>query len=126
MTDLSVYQRKGDLSAPFNPTKKTERAQGQAQKLHEYVQEIVAKAPPIRPDAGERIAALLRPYGNAPKPTRMRWCLRRYCGDVVEESADEKYLDPDEAFKHSEQCPACGRKPSVIVDAEPIGLAGGD
>lgn len=56
----------------------------------------------------------------------MRWCLRRYCGDVVEETADEKYLDPDEAFKHSEHCPICGRKPSVIVDAEPIGLAGRD
>lgn len=123
---MGVYQRKGDLSAPFNPTKKTERAQQQAQKLHDYVQEIVAKAPPIPPDAREQIAALLRPYGNAPKPTQMRWRLRRYCGDVVEETADEKCLEPDQAFKHLEQCPACGRKPSVIVDAEPIGLAGVD
>lgn len=125
MTDLSEYQRKGDLSAPFSTTKKVERAQEHAQKLHDYVQEVVAKAPPIPPDARERIAALLRPYANAPKPAQMRWRLRRHCGDVVEETADEKYLDPDEAFKHSEQCLACGRKPSVIVDAEPIGLVGG-
>jgi hypothetical protein len=103
-----------------------ERAQEQAQKFHDYVQEIVAKAPPIPPDAREQIAALLRPYGTAPKPAQVKWRLRRYCGDVVEETADEKYLDPDMAFKHSEQCPACGRKPSVIVEAEPIGLAGGD
>lgn len=127
MTDLDEYQRKGDLSAPFSPTKMIEQAQEQAQKFHDYVQEIVAKAPPIPPDAHEQIAVLLRrPYGNARKPAQVRWRLRRYCGDVVEETADEKYLDPDEAFKHSEQCPACGRKPSVIVDAEPIGLAGGD
>lgn len=126
MTDLSEYHLTGDLSAPFSRTKKIERAQEQAQKLHDYVQEVVAKAPSIPPDAREQIAALLRPYAKAPKPTQMRWRLRRYCGDVVEESADEKYLDPDEAFKHSEQCPACGRKPSVIVDAEPVGPAGGD
>ncbi len=125
MTDLSEYQRKGDLVSPFNRTKKVERAQEQAQKFHDYVEEIVAKAPPIPRDAREQIAALLRPYGNEPKPAQMRWRLRRYCGDMVEETADEKYLDPDEALKHSEQCPACGRKPSVIVDAEPIGLAGG-
>jgi hypothetical protein len=68
----------------------------------------------------ERIAALLRPDANAPKPAHMRCRLLRYCGDVVEEAADEKYLDPDEALKSLAQCPACGRKPSVIVDAEPI------
>lgn len=124
MTDLSEYRRKGDLSAPFSWTKKIERAQAQAERLHEYVQKIVVKAPPIPPDAREQISGLLRLYGNAPRPAQMRWRLRRYCGDVVEETADEKYLDPGEAFKHSEQCPACGRKPSVIVDAEPIGLAG--
>lgn len=123
---MSAYQRKGDLPAPFNPTKKIERAQEHAQKLHGFVQEIVAKAPPIPLDAREQIAALLRPYANAPKPAQMRWRLRRYCGDVLEETADETYLDPEEAFKHLEQCPACGRKPSVIVDAEPIGLAGSD
>ncbi|GAB3015446.1 hypothetical protein GCM10011376_05990 [Nocardioides flavus (ex Wang et al. 2016)] len=105
MADLTEYHRKGDLSVPFSPTKKFERAQEQAQKLRDYVQEIVAKAPPIPRDAREQIAALLRPYGNEPKPALMRWRLRRYCGDVVEETADEKYLDPDEAFKHSEQCP---------------------
>jgi hypothetical protein len=55
----------------------------------------------------------------------MRWRLRLVCGAVAEETADDKYLEADEAFEHSEQCPACGRKPSVIVDAEPIGLAGG-
>ena len=56
MTDLSEYQRKGDLASPFNRTKKVERAQEQAQKLHDYVEEIVAKAPPIPPDARDKIA----------------------------------------------------------------------
>lgn len=126
MTDLSEYQRKGDLAAPFNRTKRVERAQEQAQKLHDYVEEIVAKAPPIPPDSRDRIAELLRPYASGPKPTQMRWRLRRYCVDVVEETADAKHFDADEAFKHSDRCPACGRKPSVIVDAEPIGIAGRD
>lgn len=102
MADLSEYRRKGDLSASFSPTKKIERAQQQAQKFHDCVLEIVAKAPPIPPDAREQIAVLLRSYGSEPKPAQMRWRLWRYCGDVVEETADEKYLDPDEAFKHSE------------------------
>lgn len=66
MTDLSDYQRKGDLWSPFNPTKNVERAHEQAQKLHDYVQEVVAKAPPI-PPAREQIAALLR----ADTPTRV-------------------------------------------------------
>lgn len=126
MTGFSEYQRKGDLASPFNRTKKVERAQEQAQKLHDYVEEIVAKAPPIPPAARDRIVELLRPYANVPKPTPVRWRLRRYCGDVVEETAGEKHLDPDEAFKHSDRCPACGRRPSIIIDAEPIGLVGSD
>lgn len=126
MTDLSEYQRTGDLSAPFSPTKAVERSQQQAQKLHDYVEEVVAKAPPIPPDARDEIVESLRPYAKAPKPAQMRWRLRRYCGDVVEEAADEKHHDPDEAFKHSDRCPACGRRPSLIVDAEPIGLVGSD
>lgn len=75
MTDLSDYQRKGDLWSPFSPTKNVERAHEQAQKLHDYVQEVVAKAPPI-PPAREQIAALLRRYANASKPAQMRWRLR--------------------------------------------------
>lgn len=126
MTDLSEYQRKGDLAAPFNRTKNVERAQEQAQKLHDYVEEIVAKAPPIPPDARDKIAELLRPYADVPKPGQMRWRLRRYCGDVVEETADEKHFDSDEAFKHLDRCPGCGRKPAVIVEAEPIGVASRD
>jgi hypothetical protein len=38
----------------------------------------------------------------------MRWCLRRYCGDVVEETADEKHLDADEAFEHSDVAQRAG------------------
>lgn len=63
---------------------------------------------------------------RASKPAQMRWRLRRCCSDVVEEVANARYLDSDEVFDHPEQCPACGRKPSVIVDAGPIGLAGRD
>lgn len=63
----------GDLSASFSATKKIEQAQEQAQNLHDYVHEIVAKAPPPIPsDAREQIAALLRPYGIEPDPAQMR------------------------------------------------------
>ena len=122
MNDLSGYARRGDLSAPLVRTKKVERAQEQAQRRHDWVEEAVAKAPALSPEIRDKIAALLSPVGDRPKLSMMRWRLRRYCGGMVEESAEAKYLNPDEAFKDSEQCPECGRKPSIVLDAEPVGL----
>lgn len=121
-SDLSDYARKGDLAAPFVRSKKADRAQEKARQLHDWMEQVVAKAPPLSPEARDKIAALLGPVADRSKPPMMRWQLRRYCGDVVEQTADAKYLNPDEAFKDSEQCPACGRKPSIVVDAEPVGL----
>jgi hypothetical protein len=86
------------------------------------VEEAVAKAPTLTPEVRDKIAALLSPVGDRPKPAMMRWRLRRYCGHVVEETADAKYLNSDEAFKVSEQCPECEREPSIALDAEPVGL----
>lgn len=59
MNDLSDYARKGDLAAPFVRTKRAERAQEQAQHLHDWVEQAVAKTPPLSPEARDKIAALL-------------------------------------------------------------------
>jgi hypothetical protein len=72
MSDLSDYVRKGDLAAPFVRTRKAERAQEQAQDLDNWVQEVVAKALPLSPEARDQIADLLRPYANVPKPAQMK------------------------------------------------------
>lgn len=44
-------------------------------------------------------------------------------GDLSAPSSPSKKI---ERSQERAQSPARGRKPSVIVDAEPIGLAGGD
>jgi hypothetical protein len=51
------------------------------------VDEAVAKTPTLSPEVRDKIAALLSPVGDRPKPSIMRWRLLRYCGDVVEETA---------------------------------------
>ena len=113
MNALSQYIRKGKLSVPFAPTEKAERALEQAQRLHDYVQEVVAKASPLSPELGVEIAEILRPAVDRRRPSVMRWRAWRFCGDVVEQEA-------------AERCPACGMDPARIVGAEPIELVGSD
>lgn len=78
MNALSEYIRKGDLSAPFARNQTVERAQKQGQRLHDYVQEVVAKTPPPSPATRDQIVEVLGPVADRPEPSTMRWRLRSF------------------------------------------------
>jgi hypothetical protein len=124
--DLSEYERIGDPNLPYEPTRRDQRRQRQAEEIREAARRQVAGMPPPSPAAVARVAALLKSFRDSPpQPWQlMRWRLRLFCGHLVECTAHYTHKTVHAAFSALRGCPQCGRDPIVIVAAEPLGLAG--
>lgn len=127
------YESCGLPLADYQLTRSDHRQQEQSEDIERWVKKVLAEkeaeeqADPVleegRRKAAERALEMLLGHKN-PESDIMRWRVRLYCGHIVETRRHRENGNPTLHGSSSMRCPECGKKPSVIVAFEPIGLAG--
>jgi hypothetical protein len=70
-----------------------------------------------------RALQTMRRLPDTPLHQRMRWCLRLYCGHVVERTAHVDHRTIHAAVAAGIVCPECGPDPATIVAGRALGAA---
>jgi hypothetical protein len=87
-------------------------------RIASWVQNQVAKAPPLSPGPWERIQELL----GTPTPSQAQesWRVRLYCGRDLLITRPHGCPRPDDGLAVEETCGDCGLDPAVIVAYGPV------
>jgi hypothetical protein len=105
----------------YELTRRDRQWQRSLQEIQEHARREAANMPPLPDEVLEKVAM---PLSQAtPDSQIMRWCMRLFCGHIIQARRHYTMTRPTDHGSSSQRCPECGMDPAAIVAYEPLGLA---